>query len=174
MSDLRYPIGKFQPPDVYTSALRVASIQEIAAAPAALRRAAEGLNTEQLSTPYRDGGWTVAQVVHHLPDSHMNAYIRFKLALTEIEPTIKPYNESLWASAPDGATTDVGASLDLFDALHRRLGTVLGGLVETDYARTFRHPERGIQTLDRSLALYAWHGRHHVAHITALRARMGW
>lgn len=138
-----------------------------------LRAAVEGLTEAQLDTPYRPGGWTVRQVVHHVPDSHLNAYIRMKLALTEDGPTIKPYDENLWAELSD-SRMPVDASLSLMDALHRRWVTVLRSLQPADFARTFLHPEAGVVSLDRLIALYAWHGRHHVAHITSLRQRMGW
>jgi uncharacterized damage-inducible protein DinB len=174
MSDPRFPIGKFTPPAVMTDELRAECVGQIAAAPAAVRAAIRGLTPVQLETPYREGGWTVAQVVHHLPDSHMNAYIRFKLALTEDSPTIKPYKEDLWARLPDGSAADVAVSLDLLEALHRRWVASLARFGSDEGRRTMVHPERGPQTLDRTLALYAWHGRHHTAHITALRERMGW
>ncbi len=133
-----------------------------------------GLSPEQLDTPYRPGGWTVRQVVHHVPDSHINSYIRFKLALTEPEPTIKPYDEALWAELADTPATPVEVSLTLLDSLHGRWVPLLRSLSGADFARQFRHPELGMVRLDGNLALYAWHGRHHVAHITSLRERMGW
>ncbi|MEK6570441.1 MAG: YfiT family bacillithiol transferase, partial [Bacteroidota bacterium] len=149
-------------------------IQHLADAPANLRGAVRGLSDRQLDTPYRPGGWTVRQVVHHVPDSHLNAYIRFKLALTENEPTIKPYEQQLWAELPDARTGPIEMSLALLEALHKRWVLLLQSLNPSDFNRTFRHPELGLMTLDRTLALYAWHGRHHVAHITSLRERMGW
>ena len=139
-----------------------------------MRAAVAGLTPEQLDTPYRPGGWTVRQVVHHVPDSHINSYVRFKLALTEEEPTIKPYDEARWAKLADTATTPVEVSLTLLDSLHSRWVPLLQSLTEADFARQFRHPELGMVRLDRNLALYAWHGKHHVAHITSLRERMGW
>ena len=149
-------------------------ISQIAAAPSQLRKAVEGLNLQQLNTPYRDGGWTVIQVVHHLPDSHLNAYIRFKLAVTENEPTIKPYDEALWAELHDASESDIEVSLVLLEALHRRWILFLQSLKEEQFQRIFHHPEIGVMSLDRTLALYAWHGRHHIAHVNALRQRRGW
>jgi hypothetical protein len=176
MSDIdpRYPIGEFHAPAVVDAALRAALIEQIAAAPAALRAAVAGLDAVRLDTPYREDGWTVRQVVHHLPDSHLNAYVRFKLALTEDEPTIRPYDQARWAETPEARTGDVAVSLALLDALHGRWVTLMHSLPEAAFARTFVHPESGLWTLDRLLPLYAWHGRHHVAHITTLRERMGW
>jgi hypothetical protein len=172
--DLRFPVGRFKFEGMLTEQERRRAIADIAEAPARLRAAVDGLSDEQLDTPYRPGGWTVRQVVHHLPDSHLNSYTRFKLALTEDEPTIKPYDENRWANLDDGRTAPVDVSLALFEALHRRLVLVLEGLRPHEYARTFRHPEIGVVTLEQNLGSYAWHSRHHVAHITSLRARMGW
>ena len=172
--DHRYPIGKFNYEGPGTEQQRQQLISAIAEAPARLREAVEDLSVPQLNTPYRDGGWTVRQVVHHLPDSHMNAYVRMKLALTESEPVIKPYDEALWAKMPDVFATPPEVSLALLDALHARWNVLLRSLSPADFALTFRHPERGVMTLDETTALYAWHGRHHVAHITALRERSGW
>ncbi len=172
--DLRYPIGKFSAPASVSDADRAGFISDIAAAPARLRAAVGGLSATQIATPYRDGGWTVRQLAHHVPDSHMNAYIRFKLALTEEEPTIKPYEEARWAELADSAETPVEISLALLDALHTRWVTLLRAIKPADWSRKFRHPEMGPMTLERTLALYAWHGKHHVAHITALRQRNGW
>jgi uncharacterized damage-inducible protein DinB len=174
MTDLRYPIGKFQPPTAYTPEQRAQAIDDLRTAAAQLRRAVAGLDATQLQTPYREGGWTVAQVVHHLADSHINAFMRFRMALTVDNPTIVGYNEALWARLADASSTDLEASLDLFEAVHRRLVPLLRTLTAEDLARTYVHPERGPSTLDRALALYAWHGRHHVAHITSLRERMSW
>jgi uncharacterized damage-inducible protein DinB len=172
--DLRYPIGRFQFPASVTAVERKEFITAIEAAPAALRQAVARLDDAQLSTPYRPGGWTVRQLVHHVPDSHMNAYVRFRLALTETEPTIKPYAEDRWAELADATASPVQDSLDLLDSLHRRWVALLRSMSDVDFARTFRHPDLGIVRLDKNLALYAWHGRHHVAHVTALRERMGW
>ncbi len=174
MIDPRYPIGKFTyegPPD---EAQRKKFIDDIEQAPAALRAAVQDLSPQQVETPYRDGGWTVRQVVHHVPESHMNAYIRFKLALTEDEPTIKPYDEHLWAELPDVPITALEASLTLLEALHVRFVILVGSLKAADWKRTFRHPQLGLMPLEKNLALYAWHGKHHVAHVTDLRKRMGW
>jgi uncharacterized damage-inducible protein DinB len=173
MDDLKYPVGKFIPPQSVTTEDRRAWIAEISQTPAKLRAAVQGLSEEQLDTPYRPGGWTVRQVVHHVPDSHMNSYIRFKLALTEERPVIKPYDEAEWAKLPD-AISPPGPSLELLDALHSRWVTLLEALSAADFARVFMHPELGPRRLDETLALYDWHGRHHVGHITALRKRMGW
>ena len=172
--DPRFPIGKFQPPTSVSSAERQASIDAIAAMPALLRAAVSGLSAEQLDTPYREGGWTVRQLIHHMPDSHMNAFTRFKLALTETEPLVKTYDEALWAELPDVAATPVEASLALVDALHQRWVVLLRAMQERDFARAFKHPEWGAITLERTLALYAWHSRHHVAHITELKKQKGW
>jgi len=175
MSDPRYPIGKFSFSGPSDETQRKKSIDAIEQAPAALRAAIRGLSPQQVETPYRDGGWTVRQVVHHVPESHMNAYIRFKLALTEDEPTIKPYMEDRWAKLQDVQSTPLEVSLALMDSLHDRWVRLLRLLKPEDWKRTFRHPEMGeTLTLDKTLALYSWHGRHHVAHITELRKRMGW
>ena len=173
-NDVRYPIGKFQFPAAVSAADRQLFIEQIAEAPANLRAALEGLTQEQLDTPYRPGGWTVRQVVHHVPDSHMNSYLRFRWALTEIDPPVKGYDEARWAELTDARTGPVEMSLTLLDAIHVRWTALLRTLSEDDLARTFRHSELGSLRLDKVLALYAWHGRHHVAHITALRHRMGW
>ena len=172
--DLQYPIGPFVWSGSSSSEDRCRFITEIAATPDRLRRAVVGLSAEQLETPYRPGGWDVRQVVHHLPESHMNSYIRFKLALTEDHPTVKPYDESRWAETEDTRQTDIHVSLDLLDFLHRRWIVLLRSLTPADLQRTFQHPQLGAVSLDRNLALYAWHGAHHIAHITTLRERMGW
>lgn len=174
MIDLRYPIGKFSMDAAITETQRQNLIEEIAAAPANLRAAVKGLSPQQLDTPYRPEGWTVRQLVHHLPDSHLNAYTRFKLALTEQEPTIKPYDEKQWAELEDARTAPVEISLALLESLHYRWALLLRALPPTAFARTFRHPDLGVLTLDKQLGLYAWHGRHHTAHITSLCERMGW
>jgi len=175
MSDPRYPIGPFVTPASLTSAERAAAIEQIAWVPPALRRAVQGLDESRLATPYREGGWTVRQVVHHVPDSHLNAYVRFKLALTEERPTIKPYDQARWADLADVAAVPVDVSLTLLTALHARWVALLRAMSDADFTRSFVHPEMGrTLTLDQTLALYAWHGRHHTAHITALRERMGW
>ena len=173
-SDLRYPVGKLTYDSDITPGKRTAWIRQIAEAPAALRTAVHSLTDAQLDTPYRPDGWTVRQVVHHVPDSHMNAYVRFKWTLTEESPTIKPYDEAAWAALADTRLTPVGVSLDLLDAIHRRWVVLLESLKDDDFGRLLTHPEYGQMTLDRLLQMYAWHGRHHVAHVTALRAREGW
>lgn len=173
MSDPRYPIGKWNR-EPLTPAKKNQWIEDIAAAPALLRAAVKGLTPQQLDTPYRDGGWTVRQVVHHVPESHMNSYIRFKLALTEDVPTIKPYMEDRWAQTADVSNTPIEVSLALLENLHTRWVILLKSLADHDFERKFRHPEMGEMTLGLTLGLYSWHGKHHVAHITALRERMGW
>ncbi len=173
-TDLRYPIGKFQFPDAVSAGDRRRFIDEIAEAPAHLRAAVAGLSEAQLETPYRPGGWTVRQVVHHVPDSHLNSYVRYRLALTEDDPVIKPYAEDRWALLPDARTAPVEISLRLLESLHQRWVQLLESLSEEEWRRAFRHRELGPVRLDQNAALYAWHGRHHVAHITALRERMGW
>jgi uncharacterized damage-inducible protein DinB len=174
MSDLSFPIGRYQREATVTAERRAEWIRDIAETPAALRRAVETLSDQQLDTPYRPGGWTVRQVVHHVPDSHMNAFIRFKLALTEDIPTIKPYEQALWADLPD-ARGPIVNSLTLLESLHERWVTLLNGMSPADYQKSFRHPEYDrTMTLDDTLGLYSWHGRHHVAHITSLAARSGW
>ncbi|MES3034272.1 MAG: putative metal-dependent hydrolase [Gemmatimonadota bacterium] len=173
-TSLQYPVGRFTVPDTITGAARDAAIAEIAGLPVAMRAAVAGLDAAQLETPYRDGGWTVRQVVHHVADSHMHAYIRAKFALTEESPTIRPYDEGAWALLPDVATVPVEVSLSLLDGIHARWVASLVGFSEQQLMRPFVHPELGPQRLDLSLLRYAWHGRHHVAHITSLRSRMGW
>ena len=172
--DLRFPIGPFKWDGPNSPEQRAAFIHQIAQAPDQLQQAVDGLTREQLNTPYRPRGWTVRQVVHHLPDSHMNAYVRFKLALTETEPLIKPYDEARWAELPDSADTPIEVSLALFESLHDRLVRLLATLRPEDWSRNYRHPEMGLVPLDKALAMYAWHGAHHVAHINNLRARNGW
>ncbi|MGA8215939.1 MAG: putative metal-dependent hydrolase [Candidatus Sulfotelmatobacter sp.] len=174
MSDLRYPIGKFTYNGSLTEDQKQRFLDDIAQAPANLRAAVKGLSEQQLDTPYRPDGWTVRQVTHHVPDSHLNAYVRFKLALTEEEPTIKPYAEDRWAQLADTQATPVEVSLALLDSLHDRWVRLLRSLKPEDWKRSFRHPELGLVSLEKNLALYAWHGRHHVAHITSLRERSGW
>jgi len=174
MDDLRYPTGQLAIDPHPTPDTRRGCIEAIAAAPAALRAAVQGLTDGQLDTPYRPGGWTVRQVVHHVPDSHMNAYIRFKLALTEDSPTIKPYDEAAWARIADSVETPIETSLTMLDALHRRWVILLEAMQEPDFQRPLTHPERGLVTNDWLLQVYAWHGRHHAGHITGLRRREGW
>jgi hypothetical protein len=172
--DLRYPIGKFEMIPVLTPERRAGCIEALAGAPAAIRQAVSGLSEEQLDTPYRPEGWTVRQVIHHIADSHLNAYVRFRLALTEEQPLIKPYDETLWADLPDARTAPAAISLALLEALHDRWVRLLQSMSPSDFAKTFRHPERGVMTLDATLCIYEWHGKHHAAHITSLRQRMGW
>ena len=172
MSDLSYPIGKFHFEGPVSADGRQKLVDDISRAPAEMRAAVKGLSDVQLDTPYRPGGWTVRQVVHHVADSHMNAYIRFKLALTEAEPTIKPYEQQLWAELADTKSTPVEVSLALLDSLHDRWVRLLRSFQPEDWKRTFRHPEMGTVSLEKNLALYAWHGKHHAAHITELRKRM--
>jgi len=172
--DLRYPVGPFEFAGTLSDEQRQDLIGQIAAAPAKMRAAVAGLSDEQLNTPYRPEGWTVRQVVHHVPDSHLNSYIRFKLALTEEHPTIKAYDENVWANLDDARRAPINISLDLLEALHHRWVLFLRSLKGGDFQRTFNHSEIGSVSVDKNIALYAWHGRHHVAHITSLRERMGW
>jgi uncharacterized damage-inducible protein DinB len=174
MADPRFPIGKFHYEGSPSEDQRRKFIGEIEQAPAAIRAAVQRLSPEQLDTPYREGGWNVRQVVHHVPESHMNAYIRFKLALTEDEPTIKPYAEDRWARLADVQTTPLEISLALLENLHERWVVLLRSLDEAEWKRTFKHPELGPVSLEKNLALYAWHGKHHTAHITELRKRLKW
>ena len=176
--DLRYPIGKFEwveAADEQESAKnRVSYIDTIAKCPASMRTAVRDLSPEQLDTPYRPEGWTIRQVIHHVPESHMNAYIRFKLALTEDQPQIKPYNEAEWAKLPDNQITPIDVSLQLLTSLHSRWVDSLQSMQPSDFGRTLYHPEHGVMSLDRMLAMYAWHSDHHLAHITSLRQRSRW
>jgi hypothetical protein len=174
MTDLRFPIGKFTYEPGASPEKRRMLITHIADTPAALRSAVAGLNDSQLNTPYRPDGWTVRQVVHHVPDSHLNAYVRFKLALTEDNPTIKPYNEAAWARVADTDRTPISVSLTLLEALHRRWVVLLESLDAADFERTLVHPDHGPITLDWLLHLYSWHGRHHTAHVSELRKREKW
>ena len=173
--DLRYPVGKFDFDAPVSEADYPRLIALIAEAPGALRSAVAGLSRDQLDTRYRPDGWTVKQLVHHIPDSHLNAYCRFKLALTENEPTIKTYDEAKWAELPDSQRVPIDVSLDLLEALHERWVALLRSMDSADFKRGLRHPERDrVLTLGNMLGLYAWHGRHHVGHITSLRKREGW
>jgi hypothetical protein len=173
MEDLKYPIGKFSFPETTKEAQRAEWIADVENTPALLRAAVAGLTREQLATPYRPGGWTVHQLIHHIPDSHLNSFVRFKLALTEDNPTIKPYDEARWAELAD-YTGNHEASLTLLESLHERWVRLLRSMSDTDFQKQFRHPELGPVRLDQNLGLYSWHGRHHVAHITRLRDRMRW
>jgi hypothetical protein len=172
--DLRYPIGRAERKSSLTPQERRAAIDAIAAAPAALRAAVKGLTDAQLDTPYRPDGWTVRQLVHHVADSHMNAYTRFRLALTEANPTIRPYDEASWAELADARSLPIGVSLDLLDAMHGRLVHLLRATKDADFQRPLTHPENGPMTVDSLLSTYSWHGRHHTAHVSALRERMKW
>jgi DinB family protein len=172
-TDLRYPIGRFDAGVPITGEMRESAVAAIAELPTRLKAAVAGLTDAQLDTPYRPGGWTVRQVVHHLADSHMNAYIRTKLGLTEHEPTIKPYDQDLWVPLPDNRLP-VDFSLCILDGIHTRWTTLWRSLTAVQFNRVFHHPEIGVVTLDSQLQMYAWHSRHHVAHITALREREGW
>ena len=172
---LRYPVGRFARDPSPDKTKRAEWIDQVRALPEAVRAAVIDLDDIQLDTPYREDGWTVRQVVHHLADSHLNAYIRMRLALTEAEPTIKPYDQAAWADLADAASSPPSESIDLLDGLHRRWVRLLRSLSDANLARGFLHPETGrIMSLDHTLQIYAWHGRHHVAHITGLRSRLGW
>ena len=172
-ADPRYPVGRYTVPDEPpTRAERARWISEVTALPATFRAAVAGLGDAQLDTPYRDGGWTVRQVAHHLPDSHMNAYVRFKLAATETDPTIKPYDEAAWARLPDSSGA-IAVSLDLLEALHARWTDWLAALDAAAWERAYVHPESGRVPLEQALQLYAWHGDHHLAHVRGVRERAG-
>lgn len=172
--DPRFPTGRFTFDPAVTPEKRLAAIAAIRETPGKLRAAVRGLTDAQIETPYREGGWTVRQVVHHVPESHMNAYMRFKLALTEDNPTIRPYKEDSWVKLPDIPRTPLETSLVLLEVLHQRWVALLEAMQPADFERPLVHPENGPMTLDRMLQLYAWHGPHHVAHITTLRAQNGW
>lgn len=174
MSDPRYPIGPFRPDSNPTSESRRRHIQQIQELPSRFRQAVAGLSSQQLDTPYREGGWTVRQVIHHVPDSHINAYIRCKLALTEDKPTIKPYDEGAWAKMKDVELTPIDVSLGILETIHARWLTILRTLQPEEFARQFTHPEAGLKDVDWLVALYSWHGNHHLAHITSLKERMNW
>ena len=173
VSDLSYPVGAFVRPEIIAPDERIGAIATLAELPEQLRNAVDGLNSSQLSTPYRDGGWTVRQVVHHLADSHMNAFIRVKLALTEDWPAVKPYDQAAWAILHDSAAP-VEWSLELVEALHARWVMLLQSLDESQWQRGYKHPESGPMTVEHTALIYAWHSRHHVAHITHLRADKDW
>jgi uncharacterized damage-inducible protein DinB len=172
--DPRYPIGRWPQPTIIDANMLAEALDTLGELPQNLRAAVDDLDDDQLATPYRDGGWTVRQVVHHVADSHMNFNMRLRLALTEDNPTIRPYEEKAWAMLHDVERAPVEWSLELLEALHARLLMLLRSLSTTQWQRTFVHPESGIMQLDRAASLYAWHGRHHVAHITALRSANGW
>ncbi|MBM3777719.1 MAG: putative metal-dependent hydrolase [Acidimicrobiia bacterium] len=172
--DLRYPVGTFASKPTLTPAVQEECIRQIAQAPARLREAVEGLSEKQLETPYREGGWTVRQVVHHLPDSHMNAFIRLRLALTEDVPTIKPYDQDGWSALIDSRTAPIEVSLTLLESLHKRWVMLMESMKPEEFSKKFKHPESGLVDLNWLLQMYGWHGRHHVGHITELRKRMKW
>lgn len=171
---MQYPIGKFSFVENVTSEARKTFIGEIAVAPEKLKEAVSGLNDEQLNTPYRHDGWTIRQVVHHIPDSHLNAFARMKFALTENKPTIKAYDEKEWAKLEDYYQTPIEVSLNLLEALHKRWIILLQSINEGDFKKELYHPELGLISIDFLVAQYAWHGKHHISHITSLRERMGW
>jgi uncharacterized damage-inducible protein DinB len=173
-SDLRYPIGPFEFGLPVPTAERSLYLSQVAEAPAKLRAAVANLSDAQLDTPYRDGGWTVRQLVHHLPDSHLNWYIRGKLALTENEPTIQPFVENSWAELPDGRAGAIEPSLRILEGIHARTVLFFQSLAPEHWTRKFFHPERGVLTIEDILPAFAWHSRHHTAHITELRKRMDW
>lgn len=173
-TDLRYPVGQFKRPASYSDASRAKAIAAIADTAKNLRAAVKGLSDQQLDTPYRPGGWTVRQVTHHVPDSHLNAYIRTRLALTEDNPTIKPYDEAKWAELPDAKSAPVEPSLTMLESVHERWVRLLRAMTPAQFSLPFTHPEHGPRDLDWLVALYEWHGAHHVAHVTELRRREGW
>jgi uncharacterized damage-inducible protein DinB len=173
LDDLRYPIGRFSAPASSLAGIRAAQIHTVRLLPERLRAAVKGLSETQLDTPYREGGWTVRQLVHHVADSHAMAYIRCKLALTEDWPTEQSYDEAAWANMTD-SRLPIDVSLGLIAGLHARWAALLESLKDEDFEKGYNHPERGRQTLADALAMYDWHSRHHTAHITSLRARQGW
>ncbi len=172
--DARYPIGQFVKPANVSASDRAGFVARLHILPVRLRDAVRGLSAEQLETPYRDDGWTVRQVVHHLGDSHMNAIVRCKLGLTETAPVVRPYDENLWLTTGDARAVDIEEALAFVDALHKRFAAVAASVDDQSAQRTIVHPESGEFTLAALLAQYAWHGDHHVAHITTLRAQRGW
>ena len=173
LDDLRYPIGRFKPPASSDPAIRAEHISTLRLLPGSLQAAVSGLNHVQLETPYRDGGWTVRKLVHHIADSHANAYIRTKLALTEDWPTVKPYDQDAWAYLAD-SKLPIDGSIAMISAIHERWVALLESLSDADFQRGYNHPENGRQNLATVLAIYAWHSRHHTAHITGLRSRQNW
>jgi uncharacterized damage-inducible protein DinB len=174
LNELRYPIGRFSASKEISAEQIKTYIKTIEESPAKYRKAVQDLNDEQLDTPYRPDGWTIRQVVHHVPDSHLNSYVRFKLGLTENKPTIKTYDEAKWAELDDSRDTPVEVSLILLESLHIRWAALLRSMMEKDFQKTINHPEWGEMRLDKMLALYDWHCKHHLAHIINLRKRMGW
>jgi hypothetical protein len=174
LASLRYPIGRAKRAPSFSPQERSAAIEGIRQLPGNLRSAVAGLSGDQLETPYRPGGWTVRQLVHHVADSHMNAYVRVRLALTEDWPTVIPYQEARWAELEDARAADLSTSLDLLQALHDRWARLLASLDEQQWTRGYVHPASGRETMEQVAVLYDWHGRHHTAHVTQLYARMGW
>lgn len=175
LESLKYPIGRFEYMQFESEVDRQLVIDSLYLIPFILRDEVENLSNEQLDTSYRDGGWTIRQVVHHLPDSHVNAYIRFKWTLTEDTPTIKPYNQKLWAELFDASKSNIDVSLALLEAVHRKFDVLLRSMKNEDFEKEFVHPEAGGKiSLNQMVSLYEWHGRHHIAHITSLKQRMGW
>ncbi len=174
MDQIKYPVGTFTLDKDVTAEKRAAWIAEIAGLPLAVRRGVQGLSPEQLDTPYREGGWSTRQVVHHLADSHMNTLIRLKLCLTESEPTIKPFNQDAWALTADVLKVEPHVSIGILEGVHARIAALLTSLAPADFKKTFKHPERGPMDIDHTIQLYAWHGRHHLAQVTALRHRQDW
>jgi len=172
--DIRYPVGPCVWSPEVSAEEKQQHLRDISELPLMLHAAVAGLAPQHLDIPYREGGWSIRQMVHHIPESHMNSYIRFKLALTEDQPTIKPYDENLWGQMPDSRTAPIDMSLDLTDALHRRWSVVLSNMTDADFEKSVRHPEIGVLKLKSMLAGYGWHSRHHVAQIAATRRRMGW
>lgn len=174
LDDLRFPIGPFVIISDITQELRSSWIEELAESSKSLRMAVDGLTEQQLNTPYRPGGWTLRQVVHHLADANLNGYFRFKHALTEQVPLIKPFDESLWAELPDSCTAPIDSSLELYEQLHYRWLYLMDNMKPDSFARSYRHPANGLWTLDTALSFFSWHARHHIAHITSLRKQRGW
>lgn len=174
MEDLRYPIGRFDPRQPLPAGGHAELIASLSTTPGRMRAAVDGMTPSQIDTPYRDGGWTVRQLVHHVPDSHLNAYVRMKWGLTEESPPIKTYDEKAWSELPDARTAPIEISLTLLTALHARWDIVLNSMTAKEFARTIQHPDWGRIELTTLLQLYEWHGRHHVAHIERLRERSGW
>jgi len=175
MNDPRYPIGRFTPPTTFTPESRAASLSALDRLPADFRSALTGLDGAQLDTPYREGGWTLRQLAHHVPDSHLNAYVRHKLTVTEERPTIRPYDEAVWAECSEARSAPIAGSLTLLEGLHLRWTAFLRALPEEAFAREFFHPEaKRWMSLDWSVAMYAWHGKHHAAHVRSLRDARGW
>lgn len=174
LEKLKYPIGKYQLEEKINKTSIENWIKEIESLPQKLSDAVKSLSADQLQTPYRPDGWTIQQVIHHIADSHMNAYLRFKLALTENKPMVKPYDEKLWAELPDSKLVDINVSLDLIKSLHKRWTILLRQLSEEELKKEFLHPESGMKNLKETICNYAWHGNHHLAHITSLKQRMNW